>query len=509
MSIGQGLLQGFLNNFSGINVVYLIGGVAIGVVLGAIPGLTCGTAIALIIPLTYYMDTSSAMVLLLAIFVGGIYGGSISAILLGTPGAPAAAATAMDGYPMAKKGQSGKALEAALIASVIGTIFSAIILIFFTEPLANLAKKFGAKEYAVLILVALSIVGSICGKSLARGLLSAFLGMWFSTIGMDPLTYASRYSFGNAFLMSGFEMVVVMIGLLAVSELLGQVEQLYEKTKHNKNQTLLPPPSCPEDDKYTWKDQKACAKTTLRGSVIGCIVGIIPAMGSAVACYMSYDYAKRGSKNPDAFGKGTVEGVAASESANNAVCAAAMIPLLSFGIPGDATTAMMLSVFIMQGFYPGPSLFKNQPLLIYTIYTAFITSAIVMLLMMKFAMPLFKKVCKAKMNVMIPCIICACIFGSCVSRGNMIDPMVMIVFALVGWLFSKFGFPATPMLVGYILGRQFETYLRQALMTAGSAGWKVFFSSTICWILWLLFALSIFSIIRSKRRSKAMQMSVE
>ena len=161
MSIGQGLLQGFLNNFSGINVIYLIGGVAIGVVLGAIPGLTCGTAIALIIPLTYYMDTSSAMVLLLAIFVGGIYGGSISAILLGTPGAPAAAATAMDGYPMAKKGQSGKALEAALVASVIGTIFSAIVLIFFTEPLANLAKKFGAKEYAVQILVALSIVGSI------------------------------------------------------------------------------------------------------------------------------------------------------------------------------------------------------------------------------------------------------------------------------------------------------------------------------------------------------------
>ena len=509
MDILHNLLIGFINNFTGINCVYLVGGVIIGVILGAIPGLTCGTAIALIIPMSYYMDTASAMVLILAIFVGGIYGGSISAILLGTPGTPAAAATCMDGYPMAKQGKSGKALEAALIASAIGTVFSAIILIFFTEPLAKIAMKFGSKEYAILILVALSMVGSICGKSLARGMLSAFLGLWFSTIGMDPLIYASRYSFDNAYLLSGFDMVVVMIGLLAVSELLVQVESLYQKTKFNCDQSLLPPPKTKDDTRFTWKDQKKTAFTTLRGCVIGCIVGILPAMGSAVASYMSYDYAKRGSKNPDSFGKGNVNGVVASESANNAVCAAAMIPLLSFGIPGDATTAMMLGVFIMRGFYPGPTLFKNQPLLIYTIYAAFIAAAIVMVLIMKLSMPLFVKACKAKMNVIVPCVVVACIIGSYVARGNLMDPLVMVFFALIGWLFGKFGFPSTPMLVGYILGKQFETYFRQALMTSGKLGYGVFFSSTICWILWGLMALSIFSIVRSKHRSKMMQLSAE
>lgn len=509
MNILNGLVAGFVNNFNGINILYLFGGVMIGIILGAIPGLTCGTAIALIIPMTYYMDTSAAMVLLLAIFVGGIYGGSISSILLGTPGTPASAATAMDGYPLAKQGKSGKALGAALIASAIGTIFSALILIFFTEPLAMLAMKFGAKEYTILILLALSIVGSICGKSLARGLLSAFLGLWFSTIGMDPLTYASRYSFGNSYLLSGFEMVVVMIGLLAVSELLAQVEQLYRKTKEDANRSLLPPPTCEDDRKFTLADQKRCAKTTLRSCVIGCAVGILPAMGSAVASYMSYDYAKRGSKNPETFGKGNVEGVVASEAANNAVCAAAMIPLLSFGIPGDATTAMLLGVFIMQGFYPGPTLFENQPLLIFTIYTAFITASIVMVIEMKLAMPLFIKACKAKMNIIIPCVVAACIVGSYVSRGNKMDVLVMAFFALTGWLCNKFGFPATPMLVGYILGQQFETYFRQALMTAGTRGYAVFFSTPICWGLWVLFAVSIFSIVRSKRKSKMMQMSVE
>ncbi len=509
MEVLQNLLQGFVNNFSGINIIYLIGGVIIGVVLGAIPGLTCGTAIALIIPMSYYMDTASAMVLILAIFVGGIYGGSISAILLGAPGTPAAAATSMDGYPMAKQGKSGKALEAALIASAIGTIFSAIILIFFTEPLAKIAMKFGSKEYAILILVALSMVGSVCGKSLARGMMSAFLGLWFSTIGMDPLIYANRYSFGNAYLLSGFDMVVVMIGLLAVSELLSQVETLYQKTKNDCDRSLLPPPTCKDDTRFTWKDQKKTAFSLLRGSAIGCIVGILPAMGSAVAAYMSYDYAKRGSKDPNSFGKGNVEGIVAAESANNAVCAAAMVPLLSFGIPGDATTAMMLGVFIMRGFYPGPTLFKNEPLLIYTIYAAFIAAAIVMVIIMKLSMPLFVKACKAKMNIIIPCVVVACIIGSYVARGNMMDPLVMIFFALIGWLFSKFGFPTTPMLVGYILGKQFETYLRQALMAGGKLGYGVFFSSPICWILWALLAVSIFGIVRSKRRSKMMQLSSE
>lgn len=509
MGVLEGFVAGFINNFTGINILYLFGGVMIGVILGAIPGLTCGTAIALIIPMTYYMDTSSAMVLLLSIFVGGIYGGSISAIILGTPGTPAAAATAMDGYPLARQGKSGKALEAALIGSAIGTVFSAIILIFFTEPLAYVASKFGAKEYTILILLALSIVGSICGKSLARGLLSAFLGLWFSTVGLDPLTYASRYSFGNSYLLGGFEMVVVMIGLLAVSELFGQTEALYRKNKSGQVDRLLPPPTCKDDSHYTLADQKRCAKTTVRSCAIGCFVGILPAMGSAVASYMSYDYAKRGSKDPESFGKGNVEGVVASEVANNAVCAGAMIPLLSFGIPGDATTAMLLGVFIMQGFYPGPTLFENQPLLIYTIYAAFITSAIVMVLEMKLAMPLFIKACSAKMNIIIPCVIGACIVGSNVSRGNKMDVLVMAFFAFIGWLCSKFGFPATPMLVGYILGKQFETYLRQALMSAGSAGVRIFFSTPICWILWALFIISVGTIVRSKRKSRMLNMSVE
>lgn len=504
----ENLLAGLATNFAGINALFLVGGIIIGVVLGAIPGLTCMTAIALIVPMTYYMDTASAMVLLLSIYVGGIYGGSISSILLGTPGTPASAATAMDGYPMAKMGRSGKALDAALIASAIGTIFSAIILIFFTKPLSQLALLFASKEYTVLILLALSVVGSVCGKSLVRGLLCAFLGVWFSTIGLDPLLYVSRYSFGSAYLMGGFDMTVVLIGLLAVSELLCQIEELYRKNKTGETGGFLPPPKTKDDTKYTWSDQKRCGKTTLRSAVIGCIVGILPAMGSAVASYMAYDYAKRGSKEPETFGKGNIEGVVASETANNAVCAAAMIPLLSFGIPGDAVTAILIGVFMIQGYYPGPALFEREPVLIYTIYTVFITAAIVMVVVMKLAMPLFVKVSKAKMSVVYPCVIGACIIGSYAARQNIMDVLVMVFFALIGYLCKKFGFPATPMLLGYILGRQFETYFRQSMMISGNS-LSIFFSSPICWILWAILAVSVFGIVRSKRKSIMMKMSVE
>jgi putative tricarboxylic transport membrane protein len=400
------------------------------------------------------MDTASAMVLILAIFVGGIYGGSISSILLGTPGTPASAATAMDGFPLAKQGKSGKALEAALIASATGTVFSALILIFFTEPLANLAKMFGSKEYTILILLALSIVGSVCGKSLARGLMSAFLGLWFSTIGLDPLTYASRYSFGTSYLLGGFEMVVVMIGLLAVSELFGQLEQLYRKTKDNKHVSLLPPPSC-RTIRSIPRGSETCAKTfaqlRTRCMWVFCRQWGLPLRPTWRRLRKAQQQGSR------FLWQGNIEGVVASESANNAVCAAAMIPLLSFGIPGDATTAMMIGVFIMQGFYPGPTLFAKQPLLIYTIYAAFIVAAIVMVIEMKLAMSLFIKASQARMNVVFPCVIAACIIGSYVSRGNLMDPLVMIFFALIGWLFTKFSFPSTPMLIGFILGGQFES----------------------------------------------------
>lgn len=504
----ENLIAGFTTNFAGINVVFLIGGVAVGVVLGAIPGLTCMTAIALIVPMTYYMDTASAMVLLLAIYVGGIYGGSISSILLGTPGTPASAATAMDGYPLAKQGRSGKALDAALIASAVGTIFSAVVLIFFTKPLSRLALLFTSKEYTVLILLALSVVGSVCGKSLARGLLCALLGVWFSTIGLDPLLYVSRYSFGNSYLMGGFDMTVVLIGILAVSELLGQIEALYRKNKAGEVSGILPMPQCKDDTKYTLNDQRRCAKTTLRSSVIGCIVGILPAMGSAVASYMAYDYAKRGSKDPESFGKGNVEGVVASEAANNAVCAAAMIPLLSFGIPGDAVTALLIGVFMIQGYYPGPALFEKEPVLIYTIYTAFITASIVMVILMKLAMPLFVKVSKAKMSIVYPCVIVACIIGAYAARQNLMDVLVMVFFAIIGYLCNKFGFPATPMLIGYILGKQLETYFRQSMMISGN-DLAIFFSSPVCWVLWILLAVSVTTIVRSKKKSMAMKMSVE
>jgi len=503
------LAGGFYNAvIADFNFLYMIGGVILGVVLGAIPGLTCLTAIALIVPLTYYMDTITAMALLIAIYIGGIYGGSISAILLGTPGTPASAATTLDGYQMAKQGRGGKALKAAVVASSIGILFSALVLTFLAGPVASLALKFGPGEYTVLLILALSVIGSVAGKSLARGMLCALVGIFFSTIGLDPLAYASRYSFGRTEFLSGFEMSVVLIGLLAVSELLVQIEQLHRKNKNKEQTVLLPPPKTADDMRFTLKDQKSCAMTTIRGSIIGVIVGILPAMGSAIASYMSYDFAKRGSKHPEQFGKGAVEGVVASEVANNAVCGAAMVPLLAFGIPGDAVAAVLIGVFMIQGLSPGPAIFNQAPELVYSIYASFIVGSLLLVAIMFILLPLFVKVAKVPMSIVFPCVIVACIIGAYAARQNPFDILVMLFFALIGYLMIKFGFPTTPMLIGYILGPMLEKYFRQALIIS-QYDFMIFFSTPVTWILWALTLFSVVSIVSSKKKNAMLKMSEE
>ncbi|MEG1578313.1 MAG: tripartite tricarboxylate transporter permease, partial [Oscillospiraceae bacterium] len=333
----ENLATAFVQVLAPENLLYLFGGVLVGLILGAIPGLTASMAIALVIPFTYYLTPTQSLIMLLAAYNAGTFGGSLSAILIGTPGTPAAGATVADGYALAKQGKAGKAIKTALFSSAFGCLFSSIVLILVAQPIAKYALKFGAAEYTILMIFALTIIASAAGRSMIKGLLGGAIGLIFGCVGMDQGFSLPRLNFGSLKLSSGIDLVVMMIGVLAMSEIFSQVEGMgFGHTRPN-----LPPPSCKDDERFNLQDLKHSIAHWLRSSALGCGIGALPGLGPALACYVGYDTGKHFSKHPDEFGKGSLEGVACAESANNAVCGANMIPLLSLGVPGDTGAAIL------------------------------------------------------------------------------------------------------------------------------------------------------------------------
>lgn len=493
------LLSGFGAMLAPENLLYLVGGVVVGMVLGAIPGLTATMAIALVIPLTYYMTPTQSLTMLLGAYNAGTFGGSLAAILVGTPGTPAAAATVADGYALAKQGKAGKAIKTALFSSAFGCLFSSIILVVIAQPIAKYALNFGPAEYAVLMLFSLTIIASAAGRSMVKGLLGGCIGLLFGCVGMDPSYTIPRLTFGSLKLSSGIDLTVMLIGALALSEVLHQVEGV----ARGETAAHLPPPASKDDNKFNKSDLKLCLPHWLRSSALGCGIGALPGLGPALACYVGYDFGKKSAKHPEQFGKGAIEGVAATESANNAVCGANMIPLLSLGVPGDTGAALLMGAFLIQGLTPGPLVFRESPETVYNVYAGLILCNLVLIVVALATWKLFTKICSVETTLIFPCVLMFCVVGVYSLSSSLTDVWVMIFFGIIGYVLVKFKFPIATVLIGFILSPLFEKNFRRALILSNGE-LSIFFSSPLCWAFWAATAFSVFVILRGKKKDKAL-----
>ncbi len=489
------LLSGFVTILEPHNFIFLLMGVGVGIVLGAIPGLTATMAIALIIPATYYMSPVQAFTMIMGAFNGGTFGGSISAILIGTPGTPAAAATVADGFKLALAGKAGKAIRMALFASVCGCLFSCVVLITVAEPIARYALKFGPAEYAVLMVFSLTIIGSASGDSIIKGMIGGILGLFFGIVGLDLFLSTPRFTFGVSYLSGGINLIVMLIGALAFSEILIQIESV----ARGKTSGHLPPPSHKSDSQLSLKEFLAHGRTIFRSACIGCGIGALPGLGSTLAAYVGYDMAKRNSKHPEQYGSGVLDGVAAAEAANNAVCGANIIPLLALGIPGDAVAAILIGAFMIQGLTPGPLIFREAPDVVAGLYAGIILSNLLMIVLTFAFLRVFTKIGQLKTTIIFPAVIAFCFIGVYGLGQNSVDLWIMLLFAVIGYFLAKFRYPPATMMIGFILSPLFEENFRQALIISkGSYG--IFFSSYICIFFWLITAYSLYTILRSRYR---------
>jgi len=462
------------------NILMIALGVVIGVVIGAIPGLTATMAVALALPFTFGMEPVTAILLLVGIYKGGMYGGSITAILIRTPGSPASASTLLDGYPMAQKGEAKKALSMALYASCIADFISNLSLIFLAGYLAKLALSFGPPEYFWLICFSLTIIISVSGDSVMKGLIAAALGVILALVGMDPVYGTERLTFDNYNLMDRINFIPLLIGLFAIPEIL----EFYLSRAREHIQTAV------SGADVTWQELKGSMRSIIRGSFIGVIIGAIPGTGATAASFISYSEARRNSPNRDNFGKGEIEGVAAAEAGNNAVAGATMIPLLSLGIPGDVITAIILGAFMIHGLTPGPILFQENMNLIYALFCGIMLSSVVLFGTGKLAIRYFSRIADVPKQILFPIVLMFCIYGAYAVNNSTFDIAVMLVFGLVGFIFNRTGFASAPFLIGFILGPMLEDNFRRSLLISNN-NFDVFVRGPIDWFFIALTVLSL------------------
>jgi len=452
------MVEGFVAGFGALLDPYLLLviflGTVGGVVIGALPGLSSTMATALLVPFTLTMDPLQAIALLAAIYCAGTYAGAITAILINTPGTSAAAATCIDGFPMAQRGEAGRALGMATVASTIGGIFSVIVLMVAAPSLARLAYQFTAPEYFALALFGLSMLASVSAGSSVKNLMAGVLGLLLATVGMDLMTGVERFTFGQAEMSEGISFIPVLIGIFAVSELLVQSSALH-RVVDRVTMTAVKLPSR-ADYKKTWK-------TILRSCGIGTFIGILPAEGATVASLIGYNEAKRWSKNKEEFGKGAIEGIAGAEAANNAATGGAMVPTLALGIPGSATTAVILGAFLVLGIRPGPHLFTEQPEFVFAIFGAMLIANIMFFFLGMFGAKLFARLTLIPNTFLWPSVFVLSVVGAYSLDQSMIDVWIMIGAGLLGFVMRRFGFSVVPVAIGLILGELVETNLKRAL----------------------------------------------
>ncbi|MCD8225515.1 MAG: tripartite tricarboxylate transporter permease [Clostridiales bacterium] len=486
--------QGFMNALMPVNILAMIAGTTIEIVIGCLPGLSAAMGVALLLPMTFSMDASTGLIVLGAIYCGAIFGGSISAILIHTPGTPASAATAIEGYQLTLQGKAGKALGTACISSFFGGLLSCISLYFFAPLLAKLAMKFGSPEYFWLSIFGLTIIAGVSSKSMVKGLMSGALGLLLSTIGMDPMQGVKRFMFGQASLYEGINVTCTLIGLFSMSQALILAET---KIKQRARASRF------SDKMLLSRDElKMIAPTIGRSWIIGNLIGILPGAGASIACFLGYNTSKQFSKHKEMFGHGSIEGVAGSEAANNAVTGGSLIPMLTLGIPGESVTAVLMGGLIIQGLTPGPDLFVGETAkMTYTFFAGFVLIQFFMLGIGLLGCRGFAQISRLSDAILIPAVSVLCVVGSFAIHKNFVDVVIMMIFGILGYFVRKVGLNNAAIVLALILGPIGEKGLRRSLeLSKGDI--RILFSTPVCWVLIALCVFGILSPVLMDRMEK-------
>jgi putative tricarboxylic transport membrane protein len=461
-------------------------GVTIGVIAGAIPGMSATMAVALSLPFTFSLSPIYGILFLLGVYKGGIFGGSIPAILIKTPGTPASSATVLDGYPMAEQGKAGKALDMALYASCTADLISNLALILLTGWLAAFALSFGPPEFFTLIVFSLTIIAGVSGDSLIKGILAACLGLLLATVGLDLVYGTNRFVFGEPNLMGGLNFIAVLIGLFALPEIIA-----YAWAPREEHAPVREVGS----DHTSFAEYRRCFRSIARGGLIGVVMGAIPGIGAAPAAFLSYSEARRNSPNRANFGKGELEGVAASEAGNNGVAGATLIPLLALGVPGDVITAIIIGAFMIHGLQPGPMMFIQNANIVYALFMGLMISSILLLIFGFVAIRLFRFIAVVPKALLFPSVLVLCVYGVYAVNNSVFDIAVMFVMGWLGYLMFRLDVPPAPFLVAFILGPLLEDNFRQSMLMSGGSA-DILVRSPITWIFWVLTLLALAALIR-------------
>jgi len=457
MDVIGGLLQGFHVALGWNNLVMCVVGVVLGTVIGVLPGLGPPATIAMLLPLTMKLEPTGAMIMLAGIYYGAKYGGSTTSILLNVPGETSSVVTCIDGYAMARQGRAGPALGMAAIASFIAGTFGVVALMLVAPPLAQLSLAFSAPEYFALMVLGLTMVVLLAGDSLVKALLAMLVGLWIAGMGSDLFSATSRFTFGRVELLGGIDFIIVAIGLFAVGEVLGNMEPA-------EPPSMIPVPKGLRNLMPTWQDMKDCRFAFVNGSVVGFLIGVLPGAGSTIASFMSYGIEKAVSRHPERFGQGAIEGVAAPEGSNNAETGGALVPLLTLGIPGSGTTAILLAALILWGFKPGPLFIQDSPQLFWGLVASMYIGNVLLLILNLPLVAVFAQLLRIPSHAMNPLILGVSIVGVYTASSSMFQLGLLAFFGLLGYAMRKLEFPTAPMVLGLVLGDNMEKALRESLM---------------------------------------------
>ncbi len=480
------MLAGF---FEGLSLVFqplalslIVLGVTIGIVMGSIPGMTATMTVAVLVSLTFGMNPTEGMMLLLGVYGGALYAGSIPAILIRTPGTPSAAATIFDGFPLSEQGSAGRAIGVATVASFVGGVVSVVLITFLSPQIATVALSMGSPEYFAIAFFGLTIIASISGDSVAKGMLSGLLGMLIATVGLDPTLGQPRFTFGVPELSAGIEFIAVMIGLFGLAEGLDRYREGIGSLDVKQDVAGITP---------SLSDLKNIRNVTLGSSVAGTLIGAIPGAGGDIAAFVTYNEAKRWVTDATpAFGEGNVKGVAAAESGNNSSTAGALVPTLTLGIPGDSVTAILIGALLVHGIQPGPGLFEKEPGLVFSIFIGFFVVYVVILLLGLLGAHLWVRVINFPPKYLWPSILVFCVVGAFALRASVLDMWVMVAAGVIGFLLRMDEYPLAPMVLGLILGPIAEQNLRRSLELSNGS-WDIIYTSPVAVAILLLAGVSL------------------
>ena len=475
MDIFQNILMGFRVALSLQNLLFSFVGVTLGTLIGVLPGIGPVTGVAILIPITFGLNPTTAIITMAGVYYGAMYGGSTTSILINVPGESSSVMTTLDGYQMAKKGRAGPALGMAAFSSFIAGTFAVVLLTFIAPPLANVALSFGPPEYFALTFMGLTLVTSLSGESMLKGIMSGVFGLIVASVGVDAISGEERFTFGNIYLLDGMGFIGVAVGLFAVAEVLVNLEepmkQVFVRTKLSVR-TLFP-------NLQDWKDSLGPIG---RSSLLGFFIGVLPGAGATIASFMSYAMEKKLSKHPEKFGTGIIEGVAAPEGANNAAAGGAMVPLLTLGIPGSGTTAVLLGALLIHGLRPGPLLFQNNPEFVWGVIASMYIGNVMLLVLNLPLVGIWASMLRVPYRILMPLIITISAVGVFATDNNVFDMWVMFAFGVIGYLMRKLDFPAAPAVLGLVLGPLVERSLRQSL-TISHGDLSIFFTRPISAVL--------------------------